>query len=118
MIIGDFNKILYNDEEVGGWRAESLTNDLKSAIQHCGLIDIGCVRYKYTWNNGRYEDENTHVRLDRALVYEAWLSLFPHNRLQHEKFSMSHHTLLFASSSETVYQTKNKRMKAFKFEEF
>ena len=34
----------------------------------CKLVDLGFVRQKYTWCNGRFEEHRTKLRLDRIVA--------------------------------------------------
>lgn len=45
-------------------------------VDVCGLRDIPCSRYEFTYNNRRELDQNVQCWLDRALVTACWLDVF------------------------------------------
>lgn len=47
----------------------------KDAIEACGLKDMGCSGYHFTWSNRR-GDHFIEERLDRVLATDDWLDLF------------------------------------------
>ncbi|XP_059290400.1 uncharacterized protein LOC132043958, partial [Lycium ferocissimum] len=68
IIGGDFNVIVSDEEKQGGLPVSSNeTLDFSTCIQICGLIDVGFTGSKFTWWNGRTEEECIFKSLDRIL---------------------------------------------------
>lgn len=53
-------------------------------INICALMDVKFSGSKYTWWNGRINDECTFERLDRVLVNAKFYGIFPSIELQHQ----------------------------------
>ncbi|XP_060170581.1 uncharacterized protein LOC132601517 [Lycium barbarum] len=69
IIGGDFNVIVSDEKKQGGLPVSSNeTLDFSTCIQSYGLIDVGFTRSKFTWWNGRTEEDCIFKRLDRILV--------------------------------------------------
>ncbi|XP_060194983.1 uncharacterized protein LOC132624181 [Lycium barbarum] len=96
IIGGDFNVIVFDEEKQGGLPVSSNeTLDFSTCIQSCGLIDVGFNGSKFTWWNGRTEEDCIFKRLDRMLhhtfmevVKENWTADFCGN-----PFYVFHHKL-------------------------
>ncbi|XP_060964883.1 uncharacterized protein LOC133033858 [Cannabis sativa] len=57
----------------------------------CGLIDLDILGHQFTWEKSRGTNNWIEVRLDRALVTERWLQLFPQAKLINLEVSSSDH---------------------------
>ena len=60
VVFGDFNEITHIDEKCG-W-AERDANQMeafRNALDICRLRDLGFVRQRFTWCNGRIGDQRT-----------------------------------------------------------
>ena len=66
----------------------------KECLTDCSLIDLGFVGQHFTWCNGRIGEQCTLVRLDRIVVNEDWLNLFPEAKVFHRTMAASDHRLL------------------------
>lgn len=98
LCIGDFNEILYHSEKVGGnVRADWQMENFREAVDVCGLRDVPFSGYEFTYDNGREGVENVQCRLDRALVTEGWMELFPEGHLRHIDREWSDHAPIFLS---------------------
>lgn len=52
MVIGDFNKILFQFEKVGGkQRSDVLMSNFRQTMEDCGLYDLGYQDDFFTWSN-------------------------------------------------------------------
>ena len=54
VVCGDFNEITHANEKLG-WLDRDATQmwDFREGLSKCGLVDLGFVRQRYTWCNGR-----------------------------------------------------------------
>ena len=68
--------------------------EFSSALLFCGLIDLGYNGYRFTWRNGRAEEDFVEERLDRACVFTEWLELHPRAKVTHLMASYSDHDLI------------------------
>lgn len=65
--LGDYNEILSSNEKQGRIpRPLQCMEDFRSALLHCGLIDLGFTRNIFTWRNGRTWSAFAQEMLDRA----------------------------------------------------
>lgn len=77
-------------------------------LLHCGLIDLGFMGNRFTWNNGREGDAYVQQRLDRACATLEWRELFPQARVCHLKASYSDHIpILLTTRVETTKNVKS-----------
>lgn len=75
--MGDFNEIVNLSEIKGStYRARGQMEDFQKVLEDCQLCDLGFIRPKYTWNNGREGDAFTKERLDRAIANSEWRSMY------------------------------------------
>lgn len=77
MIIGDFNEIFYHHEKWGDkdW-SENLMSNLRDAVDHYDLNDLGMRDNQFTWSNKHKDDTFTKKRLDRVVANLSWSLLF------------------------------------------
>lgn len=90
-----------------------LLTGFREAINDCGLIDLGFVGEKFTWEKSRGKTDWVQERLDRAFANNGWCELFPHAELKVWDVSTSDHLPIFLQPHKQVYVTRRKR---FKFE--
>uniref|UniRef100_A0A803P367 RNase H type-1 domain-containing protein n=1 Tax=Cannabis sativa TaxID=3483 RepID=A0A803P367_CANSA len=88
----DLNNVTSRDDKRGGnpypnW----LVNGFNDALGECGLCDMELYGYPYTWERHRGTDDWVEVRIDRALVNQSWLDLFPTAKLFNLEASNSDH---------------------------
>ncbi|XP_062085617.1 uncharacterized protein LOC133791714 [Humulus lupulus] len=78
LVVGDFNAVFEFDDRIGGrmvtalevedsrqWRAKALLNELRSSGSF------------FTWSNKQKEGSRIFSKLDRVLINELWLDIFP-----------------------------------------
>ena len=63
----------------------------RDCLEVCELEDLGFSRFPYTYDNGQPGDRNVQVRLDRAVVDEAWRDLFLLAKVVHLALPCSDH---------------------------
>uniref|UniRef100_A0A803QQ56 Reverse transcriptase domain-containing protein n=1 Tax=Cannabis sativa TaxID=3483 RepID=A0A803QQ56_CANSA len=76
-VIGDINNVLRQEDKKGGqpylvWLLEGF----QKAIANCHLLDLDLTGYSFTWEKSKGSMLWVEIRLDRALVTEAWSQLF------------------------------------------
>lgn len=93
---GDFNVILHKDEKLGGL---PFNIDEASDFQHCfnnsALEEVQTNESRFTWWNGRVEDDCIFKRLDRVLLNHDFLDILPSSKMSHLIRQGSDHTLCF-----------------------
>lgn len=84
-IVGwDFNVILTEEEKLGGLQFTlNEAMDFANCISNCALSEVKLMESKYTWWNGRIEEKCIFKRLDRMLVNQELLNLFPSSEVHH-----------------------------------
>ncbi|GJT77711.1 RNA-directed DNA polymerase, eukaryota [Tanacetum coccineum] len=75
VILGDFNEVRTNHERFGSSFNIQGANAFNSFISMAGLIDLPLGGYSYTW---AHKSASKMSKLDRFLIYEGLLVLFPH----------------------------------------
>lgn len=71
LVMGDFNKILYSFEKMGGWnRSEKQMQEFREALVSYNLIDLGHRGDFFTWSNNHEE------HLDRAVPNPQWMQIY------------------------------------------
>ncbi|XP_028804741.1 uncharacterized protein LOC114759691 [Neltuma alba] len=96
LIAGDFNATVEARERKGGARRlQQGCKYFKSFIDEVGLLDLGYVGPKFTWQCG-----GLLVRLDRVLSNEKWLEKNPSTQVMHlPKVQSDHRPLLIKSTA-------------------
>ncbi|KAK3230421.1 hypothetical protein Dsin_002302 [Dipteronia sinensis] len=90
--VGDFNEILNDSEKVGGQsRSSTLMDNFRSALDDCGLEDLGFLGPPFTWCNKRDTDQLVQERLDRGVCNFQWRQLFHGSCIHHLEYWRSDH---------------------------
>ncbi|KAL5737160.1 hypothetical protein ACOSQ2_031948 [Xanthoceras sorbifolium] len=75
---GDFNKILKDEEKLGGsCRNSGAMARFRRAVDDCNLMDMGFKGDRFTWNNRQFNGGLIQERLDRIFCNLEWRALFP-----------------------------------------
>ncbi|PKU68127.1 Putative ribonuclease H protein [Dendrobium catenatum] len=99
IIMGDFNCYRYDTEKAGGSiSSSSRLGELNSFIFNSGVQDLSSTGLFYTWFNQRV-DNPIHIKLDRVLVNNALLDVFPNAYYCVESHLGSDHSPLIFNSS-------------------
>lgn len=116
---GDFNLMLTGDEKKGGNDfKQNEANIFRSAIDRCGLEDMGYMGYEFTWSNNRGDEENIQERLDRFLANRTWRMAFPGSFVSHlTKRNLDHLPILLTLKGCPKVKKPKRRRKLFRFEE-
>ena len=82
-LMGDFNDILHADEKKGmATRPNWLIRGFRKAVQDAGLIDVHMEGYPFTWFKSLDTTHAVEEKLDRALVTNFWMHMFPNAKLE------------------------------------
>lgn len=115
LVVGDFNVITNEEEKLGGLLVTELeVRDFNHCINMYLLDDRGFKGRKYTWWNGRTDDECIFKRLDRILCNDKIQSAFPVIEVEHLMRSGSDHAPLLL----TLGTTNENIIKSFRFLDF
>ncbi|MCH85516.1 endonuclease/exonuclease/phosphatase family protein [Trifolium medium] len=81
-IIGDFNDILTTEDKRGhAPHPRWLLNGFRQAISDCDFIDTSIQGHAYTWARRLGHEDVVEERLDRLLVSQSWMNMFPHSSI-------------------------------------
>ncbi|XP_074287883.1 uncharacterized protein LOC141613047 [Silene latifolia] len=58
-------------------------NNFGDVVDEIGFRDLTFEGYEFTYDNGQDGENNRQCRLDRAMIIEGWLNMFPYARLIH-----------------------------------
>uniref|UniRef100_A0A803QQI1 Reverse transcriptase domain-containing protein n=1 Tax=Cannabis sativa TaxID=3483 RepID=A0A803QQI1_CANSA len=113
-IIGDVNNVMSQQDKKGGrpyprWLLEGF----QSCVSDCGLVNLDVVGYQYTWEKCRGTSSWVEARLDRALVSNSWLQLFPGAILSNLEYSYSDHSPIYL---EPIIRSNHIPYHLFRFE--
>nr|GFB07172.1 RNA-directed DNA polymerase, eukaryota [Tanacetum cinerariifolium] len=75
IVMGDFNEVRSADERMGSVFNVQGATEFNDFISNSGLVDIQLEGYSFTWS---YPSASKMSKLDRFLVSEGLISLFPH----------------------------------------
>jgi len=98
VVCGDFNVVRREEERKGIRACSSQKKEIDGFhmfIENNGLLDIPCVGKKYTWYKA---NGTTKSRLDRFLVSEAWLQIWPASKQYIQPRMVSDHYALVLKS--------------------
>ncbi|XP_026385026.1 uncharacterized protein LOC113280641 [Papaver somniferum] len=100
LVIGDFNFILHDTEKFSTDPIDTSEEALfQNKIFDLDLIDLGFTGCPFTWSNKRRGHALTEQRLDRVLVIDDWLSLYPNTTITNMlAIGSDHHPVLLNSN--------------------
>lgn len=79
---GDFNALLKQKDNIDGMSFTSGSScRFRRWIDYYGLLNLGFIRYPYTWNN--VEQEKPTFMSVRGFSNSAWSLLFPEASIHH-----------------------------------
>ncbi|XP_060965763.1 uncharacterized protein LOC133034618 [Cannabis sativa] len=113
-VIGDVNNILNQEDKKGGQPYPGwLLEGFQKALTDCHLFDLDLTGYPFTWEKSRGTTLWVEIRLDRAMVTEAWTLLFQGAKLFNLETSTSDHSPLFL---EPIFVEQSPTNYRFRFE--
>ncbi|XP_074313921.1 uncharacterized protein LOC141649122 [Silene latifolia] len=77
MVCGDFNNVLRPNERLGSSVTDAETKDFKECLDVCGLMEMSARDAFFTWNNKHESNTRVFSRLDRCVINDEWLLLYP-----------------------------------------
>ncbi|XP_015161616.1 uncharacterized protein [Solanum tuberosum] len=81
---GDFNVSLCAEEKLGGLAfIQHEAIDFSQCINNCASAELDVIGSKYSWWNGRIEEEGILKRLDRVLKNNVFQEAFPSTVVHH-----------------------------------
>lgn len=79
MVVRDFNQVTSRNEKR---RRKSINlnkcNQISDYLNYCNFFNLSASGLKFTWCNKRDGLDYTKVKLDKAILNEAWCDLFSH----------------------------------------
>ncbi|XP_074271392.1 uncharacterized protein LOC141595329 [Silene latifolia] len=76
-ICGDFNVVLNFSETLGNPVTGEEIADFRQCVDYCDIMDIQAQGAFFTWNNKQDPSTRVFSRLDRCMVTEDWMRLYP-----------------------------------------
>ncbi|KAK4384147.1 hypothetical protein Sango_3087400 [Sesamum angolense] len=78
LVLGDFNAVI-DESEVCGQAADTSASmvEFRNCIRDTGLVSLPFTGCPFTWHNCSEGPRSLWKRLDRMLVNEAWLDIWP-----------------------------------------
>ncbi|XP_074315236.1 uncharacterized protein LOC141651421 [Silene latifolia] len=76
-ICGDFNVVLNYSERLGSPVSGEEIADFRQCVDYCDIMDIQAQGAFFTWNNKQDPSTRVFSRLDRCMITEDWMQLYP-----------------------------------------
>ncbi|KAL9679866.1 hypothetical protein QQ045_017737 [Rhodiola kirilowii] len=86
----------------------------RDAVEDCGLSDLRCEGYQYSFSNRRKGVDEVQAKLDRVLITQDWRSLFPQATAKYVVAFSSDHQVIFIDTDGRMI---GRRKKLFRVEE-
>ena len=86
----------------------------RSAIDDCGMVDLGFKGNIFTWQRGINVDTMVKERLDRCMANNAWCAMFQFSEVLHFPIYKSDHARILLKFGRD--KTRHKKGKLFRFE--
>ncbi|KAK3230032.1 hypothetical protein Dsin_001913 [Dipteronia sinensis] len=116
---GDFNGILWMDENKGGSDKSILgVCQFRQVVDDCYFEDLGYSGPMMTWTNRRDGDQNIEERLDRNLGDSEWKAVFPNAKVVHLGYNFSDHIPILLKLDYEDKREWVKGCRGFRFEHF
>lgn len=83
------------DEKRGGSaQPDWLIKGFRDVVVECGLYDLPLIGHLFTWKRKEGNYIVMEERLDRAMVTQSWLDMFPNARLLNLVAPISNHSTI------------------------
>ncbi|XP_059446420.1 uncharacterized protein LOC132177967 [Corylus avellana] len=87
----------------------------QQALEDCQLSDLGYKGSRFTWNNGKEDENFTKERLDRAMANQEWCSMFGEYEVRILAARSSDHKPLLVRFG-TFSKVRQRKRRGFRFE--
>ncbi|KAM1809195.1 hypothetical protein ACFX12_026124 [Malus domestica] len=110
---GDFNEFLYDHEKSGGVEVQyNRPRYLEEFMCKLEIMDLGFNGPKFPWR-GTQNGQFVEARLDKGLVNDSWLSLWPNTTVTNGMTLGSDHCPILVQCEQKVARRKKFRFEAF-----
>ncbi|KAK1281048.1 hypothetical protein QJS04_geneDACA018856 [Acorus gramineus] len=90
---GNFNKVFFSNEKMGGQPAHSRhLRKFNSCVLHAGIEDLKSIGHTLSWNNR--QDNRIMCKLDRVMGNQAYISSHPNSFVEYLPPGISNHSPL------------------------
>lgn len=115
VLFGDFNEITGLHEKYGGAiRGERAMDAFRSAIDDCGMVDLGFKGNIFTWQRGNSVETVVKERLDKYMANNSWCTMFQFSEVIHFPIYKSDHARILLKFGRD--KTRHRKGKLFQFE--
>ena len=105
-IIGDLNELANPSEKRGGKRyPPSRFARLNNFMNRLNAVSVPATGYPFTWKK-RVQSHLIYERLDRAIIRNDWVNLYPDTIITHGAFSCSNHCPIILSVNTPIRRRK------------
>ncbi|KAJ8485323.1 hypothetical protein OPV22_017808 [Ensete ventricosum] len=112
VVLGDFNTVRYTNEKVGARvLSECQLQHFNDCIDTAALTDMKSVGDWFSWNNQSTAERKIMARLDRCLINQEWLAVFPDSLLEYGAKLFSDHSIMHIHADKALPRVK----KPFRF---
>lgn len=81
----------------------------REATRECGLVDVPLQGHVFTWSKSLGTEGVIEERLDRAMVTNAWMDLFPQCTLRNLTAATSDHSPILLETEARYFIYKKRR---------
>ncbi|KAI0487871.1 hypothetical protein KFK09_027694 [Dendrobium nobile] len=100
VVLDDFNCCRNLNDKVGGTAlSHAKLRDFNSMVFNTGLQELSSVGHFFTWHN-QQQLNPIHIKLDRALINDSWISNFPNSFYKVGPECSDHSPLILLNSSQ------------------
>lgn len=115
LVGGDFNVIMEESKKLGGLPiTQQETLDFVQCMNSCSLNELRFTGSRYTWWNGKIQEDYVFKRLDRVFGNNELIQLMPNCEVHHLIIQGSDHAPLHVIGNTAQTQVK----KSFRFLNF
>ena len=112
IVLGDFNTVPYTNEKVGGRQlSKSQLQSFNDYINTATLTDMKSVDNWLSWSNQGAANRKIMARLNRCLINQEWLIVYPDSLLEYDALLFSDHSLMYIHADKATLKGK----KPFRF---
>lgn len=77
LVVGDFNCPLNYDDRIGSDITYAELKDFRETVDFCNIFDMAATGARFTWSNKQMGSKRVMSKLDRSLINNEWLNIFP-----------------------------------------